>query len=152
MKRRQSLTTDTKAGVVQVLIEKILLSRYSLAPYFWNKSKCQSFNQEVYTLNKRLYQCLMVPYKKYGGKILETAIDGFTIQQKKKIAEAAKYNQKGAIIATLNKYCNLEVERIKRISKPKDTSPPEPIVFDPGEDKRSDKTKKKKNVWEFMNG
>jgi hypothetical protein len=153
MKRRQSLTSPNKISTVQVLIEKILLSKYRLNPYFWNKSKCTNFDSEIYTFNKRLYQCLAASEKKYGADILWSAVSAFDLAKNKKLAEAAKYNKKSAIIATINYYCNKELARAERLAAPKDTSDPEPLKFSPGEDLRKKvKTTNRRTIWEFMHG
>ena len=95
----------------------------------------------------------MTSYKIYGEQILWDAVNNFNFTQLKKIANAAKYNQKTAIMATINSYCNKELERIQRLAKPKDIGDPTAIIFDAGKDLRSTKEKKyKRTIWEYMNG
>jgi hypothetical protein len=134
------------------MIESVLLSKYKLGPYFWSKKKTSTPNREVITFNTRFHRAFATVGKRYGKELLLVVFKKVRADAKRDLIKKVRYNKIGEIIAFLTYLCEEEKERQVRINSPKDTRPPDPIIFESGPDLRGKTIKQRKSLWRFLNG
>ena len=98
----------------------------------------------------RLHNPIGRALKNWGEEALIVAFIKMGHLQKTELLKKARYNKMGEIYEQINFLCREEVERLERINSPKDTRPPDPIIFDAGADLRGKTIKKRKSLWRFL--
>jgi hypothetical protein len=153
MAKRQSRTTPkSQMEPAQWVIEGILLSKFKLPPYFWRKKNTQASRtcREATQMWTRLHNPIGRALKNWGEEALIVAFIKMGHLQKTELLKKTRYNKMGEIYEQINFLCREEVERLERINSPKDTRPPDPIIFDAGADLRGKTVKKRKSLWRFL--
>ncbi len=153
-KRRSRTTPENLMEPAPWVAEGILLSGFKLRSYFWRKKNIQSSKKcrDAARIWNRLITPIGRAAKTWGEDALILAFMKMGHVRKTELLKKAKFNKVNEIYEEVNFLCREEVERLERINSPKDTRPPDPIIFEPGEDLRGGTIKKRKSLWRFLRG